>query len=37
MATSLLFRPAVKWTEQNFLDKQLNKLLKEVKFKGVSK
>ncbi|XP_016320697.1 testis-expressed sequence 33 protein-like [Sinocyclocheilus anshuiensis] len=28
---------AVKWTEQNFLDKQLHKLLKEIEFKGVSK
>ncbi|XP_065133637.1 ciliary microtubule inner protein 4 isoform X1 [Paramisgurnus dabryanus] len=27
----------VKWTEQNFLDKRLHKLLKEVEVKGVSK
>ncbi|KAI2666522.1 Testis-expressed protein 33 [Labeo rohita] len=26
----------VKWTEQNFLDKRLHKLLKEIEFKGVS-
>ncbi|XP_051569721.1 testis-expressed protein 33-like [Myxocyprinus asiaticus] len=27
----------VKWTEQNFLDKRLHKLLKEMEVKGVSK
>ncbi|XP_016350406.1 testis-expressed sequence 33 protein [Sinocyclocheilus anshuiensis] len=27
----------VNWTEQNFLDKRLHKLLKEIEFKGVSK